>query len=111
MGMNQMGNQMGFGGGGGQHGGTRPGDWRCPQCNDNQYAFRTECRKCNTAKPSGMSGAGMGDGGGMGGGSMMMGRGVNQQRREGDWDCPQCNDMQYASRTECRKCGTAKPTQ
>lgn len=24
----------------------------------------------------------------------------------GDWDCPQCGDMNFASRQVCRKCGT-----
>eukprot|EP00500_Bicosoecida_sp_ms1_P001112 CAMPEP_0203811982 /NCGR_PEP_ID=MMETSP0115-20131106/3885_1 /ASSEMBLY_ACC=CAM_ASM_000227 /TAXON_ID=33651 /ORGANISM="Bicosoecid sp, Strain ms1" /LENGTH=59 /DNA_ID=CAMNT_0050720819 /DNA_START=35 /DNA_END=211 /DNA_ORIENTATION=+ len=30
-------------------------------------------------------------------------------RRDGDWDCPNCHDMQFASRSACRKCGAAKP--
>lgn len=25
---------------------------------------------------------------------------------QGDWDCPQCGDMNFASRQVCRKCGT-----
>ncbi|EER09619.1 Eggshell protein 2A precursor, putative [Perkinsus marinus ATCC 50983] len=28
-------------------------------------------------------------------------------RREGDWDCPACGDMNFASRVVCRKCGAA----
>ncbi|KAF4712739.1 hypothetical protein FOZ62_001473 [Perkinsus olseni] len=30
-----------------------------------------------------------------------------QGRREGDWDCPACGDMNFASRVVCRKCGAA----
>jgi hypothetical protein len=30
-------------------------------------------------------------------------------RREGDWDCASCSGHNYASRTECFKCKTAKP--
>jgi len=26
----------------------------------------------------------------------------------GDWNCPNCNDMQFARNPNCRKCGTAK---
>jgi len=82
----------------------RPGDWNCPNCGDMQYAFRTECRKCATAKPAqGMQGNMLPFGGGFCGGF------GGQQSRAGDWNCPSCSDMQYAFRTECRKCGTAKP--
>ena len=38
---------------------------------------------------------------------MRVGRG---NRRPGDWNCPECGDHQFATRTECRKCGTPKPT-
>ena len=37
-------------------------------------------------------------------------RGGRGSRRPGDWDCPECGDHQFATRTECRKCGTPKPT-
>ena len=26
-------------------------------------------------------------------------------RRDGDWDCPACNNLNFAYRTECRQCG------
>jgi len=29
-------------------------------------------------------------------------------RRPGDWDCPQCNQMNFASRVKCFKCGVQK---
>ncbi|KAF4698169.1 hypothetical protein FOZ62_004604 [Perkinsus olseni] len=32
--------------------------------------------------------------------------GGGQVRRPGDWDCPNCGDMNFASRQVCRKCGT-----
>ena len=31
--------------------GQRPGDWRCPGCQDIQFAKNTECRRCGTANP------------------------------------------------------------
>jgi len=30
--------------------------------------------------------------------------------RPGDWVCPKCQDMQFASRVECRSCNEPKPT-
>ena len=31
----------------------RPGDWKCPECDDHQFARNTHCRLCQTAKPKG----------------------------------------------------------
>ena len=37
---------------GGQKGATeRPGDWKCPACQDHQFAKNEVCRKCGTARP------------------------------------------------------------
>jgi RNA-binding protein FUS len=30
---------------------AKEGDWTCPSCGDVNYAFRTECRKCQASKP------------------------------------------------------------
>ena len=30
-------------------------------------------------------------------------------KKPGDWNCPNCNDLNFASRNECRKCSTIKP--
>lgn len=30
--------------------------------------------------------------------------------RPGDWNCPKCSDMQFASRRECRSCGEPRPS-
>ena len=42
------------------------------------------------------------------GGKNNKGSGKGAQWREGDWQCPSCNDHQFAQNTECRKCGTKK---
>lgn len=34
---------------------------------------------------------------------------TDQERREGDWDCPECGDLQFARNVNCRKCGKARP--
>jgi hypothetical protein len=31
-------------------------------------------------------------------------------RRKGDWDCPECSNHNFASRTTCRRCPYKKPT-
>jgi len=31
------------------------------------------------------------------------------KRRDSDWDCLECGDVQFAKNTECRKCGEQKP--
>jgi len=30
-------------------------------------------------------------------------------RKPGDWDCPQCGDLQFAKNANCRKCGAPNP--
>merc|ERR1712061_483496 len=32
-----------------------------------------------------------------------------KSRKPGDWDCPKCGTMNFASRGECFKCGATKP--
>ena len=31
------------------------------------------------------------------------------ERRDGDWECPECQENCFASKSYCYKCGTAKP--
>eukprot|EP00931_Biecheleriopsis_adriatica_P019912 TRINITY_DN1343_c0_g1_i2.p1 TRINITY_DN1343_c0_g1~~TRINITY_DN1343_c0_g1_i2.p1 ORF type:complete len:155 (-),score=26.14 TRINITY_DN1343_c0_g1_i2:187-651(-) len=35
--------------------------------------------------------------------------GGGQESRPGDWDCPNCGAMVFASKSECFKCGEPKP--
>lgn len=55
MGMMGMGMGMGMGGGGGGGGmqSAKPGDWNCAGCGYLNFARRSECGKCNAAKPPG----------------------------------------------------------
>jgi len=109
---------------------VRPGDWRCPNCNDHQFASRTVCRKCGTAKPGveltghPLHPQGFANPfgqpiqqfhhqpfvplhvGGSGGG--LMGNGAVNVR-PGDWHCPVCSDLNFASRKVCRKCQAPSP--
>lgn len=58
----------GLGGSSGSSG--RQGDWKCPNesCNNNNFAWRTNCNRCQTEKPGGLDDAGDSFGGrGIGG--------------------------------------------
>jgi len=115
-----------------------PGDWDCVQCGELNFASRNKCRKCNSGRPEegtptdegaeGFTGGGSfgGDfagggfpGGGMGGGFPGGGvsggfgawqvRGGHHDVKPGDWYCPNCSDLNFASREFCRKCSTPHP--
>jgi len=79
----------------------RPGDWNCPSCGDHNYASRTNCRKCNAEKTEtavqGFKAANNFPAQGRGGG-----------KHPGDWNCPSCDDLNFASRTQCRLCNAPK---
>ncbi len=81
-------------------GGGRPGDWLCPNpsCNDHNYGSRETCRKCGGAKTQE---------------SMQSFLKITGQggKHPGDWNCASCCHLNFASRTECRLCNTAKPPQ
>jgi hypothetical protein len=82
----------------------RPGDWMC-QCGAHNYASKTACHKCSTAKgENGAAPAQQQFGGGGGGGGT---GGQPNNFRAGDWMCP-CSAHNYASKTSCHKCGTPK---
>jgi len=100
----------------------REGDWDCTNCGDMNFASRHQCRKCNTPKATqsgGFRGGGFGGGGGYGyqgsgfqggGGYQHGGRTWNSDgSKPGDWYCPSCNDLNFASREVCRKCGSPHP--
>ncbi len=86
----------------------REGDWVC-LCKEMNFASRTYCRKCNSPK-SGVTTSDVPS-------SLMLASenlaklnlpGIAVAKREGDWDCL-CKEMNFASRTHCRKCDLPKP--
>ena len=93
------------------------GDWDCPKCNNSNFAFRTECNRCG--EPKGAGGGNnhrhRGDRRGndrgyqsrdrQGGRFERNDRGRRDDRSAGDWDCPKCNNSNFAFRTECNRCG------
>jgi len=92
--------------GGGMTGNMQPGDWSCAVCGDHQFARNTSCRKCGA--PKGSAGAA---GGGCGAaiGGCAAGGGFGGDMKPGDWNCPSCQDLQFARNAMCRRCGTPRP--
>lgn len=112
--------------------GNRGGDWTCPKCKNSNFAFRTECNRCDAKKPEGAGdrsdggggyrgdrGHGQKDRGGQRGdrGGYRSDRGGRDGGRSekrgndrgGDWHCPKCNNSNFAFRTECNRCDAKKP--
>ena len=86
----------------------KPGDWRCPKCKNHNYANKKVCNRtgCEESKPRG------------GGGRDRDSRGHRSSNSDGfrdsnmkpgDWNCPKCNNHNYARRDVCNRCDTRKP--
>jgi len=83
----------------------KPGDWRCSNCNENNFAKRDTCRKCNTTKGNAHPSFGTGQ-------HQVEGYGHNQidvTVKKGDWICESCSDLNFANKKACRKCGNTRP--
>lgn len=80
----------------------RAGDWNCEQCNDHNYARNTKCRQCGNPNPNPNAGQ-----------QRQYNRNNNNKNsnifRDGDWNCPSCNDHNYARNLKCRRCNTDNP--
>lgn len=85
---------------------VREGDWTCAGCNNSNFAWRTECKRCNAGK-DGAEGAPAG-GRKSFGGNNSFGEKKQFEVREGDWTCAGCNNSNFAWRTECKRCNAGK---
>ncbi|MBT61316.1 MAG: hypothetical protein CMA63_07190 [Euryarchaeota archaeon] len=96
------------------------GDWDCPKCNNSNFAFRQECNRCG--EPRGRGGGNRGGYNQRDSGRRNEGRydrdsrrGSDNRRRSGeifndnDWECPQCNNSNFAFRQECNRCQAPRP--
>ena len=67
---------------GGNSPGSTPGDWKCPNCVNINFAFREKCNRCNTLRPTpSIYGPLTGGGGGMGGVGAIQQQQVQLERR------------------------------
>mmetsp|Transcript_75464 Transcript_75464/g.221254 ORF Transcript_75464/g.221254 Transcript_75464/m.221254 type:complete len:148 (+) Transcript_75464:73-516(+) len=100
----------------------KEGDWLCPSCGDHQFKRNRVCRMCQTANPNAESPTpqegcpwcekgecwdhGQTDKPMKGGGK---GKGKSKEGgKPGDWTCPNCGDLVFASKDTCRMCGTPR---
>jgi len=86
--------------------GGKQGDWTCPGCQNHNYHHRIQCNRCGGPRagqtymppmPPPMQAQ-----------QMMMKMLGAATGRPGDWQCRACQNLNYASREQCNKCGIAK---
>ena len=82
----------------------KAGDWDCPECGFMNFASRSACFKCG-------AGGGGGDRGRFGREARPRFDSRGRENRDGvdlrpgDWRCPSCDFVNFASRSECKRCG------
>ena len=93
--------------GGDRNSGMKPGDWRCPKCKNHNFANKKVCNRtgCEEPKPRG-GGRGRDSRGHR---SSNSGGFRDSNMKPGDWNCPKCNNHNYARRDVCNRCDTRKP--
>jgi len=82
---------------GGSGGGEKDEDWNCPECRNLNYHFRNNCNSCGVANPVPRKPFNTNTSTG----APIPSKPFNPTRRPGDWDCPKCGKMNFASRTKC----------
>ena len=76
------------------------------ECHNYNFGWRPQCNNCGKARPPNPPVVpGEPEGGGGGGG----GSGKQYQPRAGDWVCPTCSNVNFASRQACNQCKQEKP--
>merc|ERR1712110_674263 len=83
---------------------VKEGDWYCPNCGDLVFSFRNACNKCGC--PGGKGGKSGGKS--YGKAKSAGGGGKAPTTKVGDWNCPNCGDLVFSYRVQCKQCGTAK---
>eukprot|EP00929_Paragymnodinium_shiwhaense_P044406 TRINITY_DN22793_c0_g1_i2.p1 TRINITY_DN22793_c0_g1~~TRINITY_DN22793_c0_g1_i2.p1 ORF type:complete len:1189 (-),score=224.19 TRINITY_DN22793_c0_g1_i2:264-3341(-) len=100
----------------------KDGDWNCPECGDHVFGRNASCRKCGCPRP------GVEEFAFNGGRQAIPSRERSRDFRDrpvsggraapqatnglaaepGDWECPNCGDVQFRRNHTCRLCGTPK---
>ncbi len=73
---------------------SKPGDWICHSCNNNNFAARIACNKCGRPKAV----------------SMETKAPPQTTTKPGDWKCSSCPETNFGSRIVCRSCGATRPS-
>ena len=94
--------------GGDRNSSMKPGDWRCPKCKNHNYANKKVCNRTGCEEPKPRGGGGR-DRDSRGHRSSNSGGFRDSNMKPGDWNCPKCNNHNYARRDVCNRCDTRKP--
>lgn len=78
----------------------REGDWECPECQNINFAKRTECNRCKVPRPL-PNKKDRKPASHLGGPPGLF--------KEGDWLCPKCRNVNFQKRNKCNRCGESKP--
>ena len=79
-------------------------DWKCNQCQNINFSFRTECNRCGAKKGSRGNPRNNWKGNDRRAGD----RKQESSPRPGDWECPPCGKSNFARRNDCFGCGRQK---
>ena len=89
---------------------AKPGDWICNSCGSHCFASKSSCFRCGEPRPA-QSGGAQGDetANGAGEGASHPSPATSKPRRLGDWDCPRCAAVVFASKSRCFRCAAPRP--
>lgn len=83
--------------------------WHCVGCKKNTSIYEKRCRSCAVKRPV-PTGAGVNVGGGASASAASSSAGKRAGSGQGDWVCAVCHKFNYARRTNCFSCETARGT-
>ncbi len=89
-----------------RHSTVKSGDWICPKCKNHNFANKKVCNRTGCEQPKPKT-SGRRDSRGH---KTSKSRGFdNSNMKPGDWNCPKCNNHNFAKRDVCNRCDTRKP--
>jgi len=95
---------------------VKSGDWICPKCKNHNFANKKICNRTGCEQPKPRGGGGRRDSGSgrrdsRGHKSSKSRNFDNPNMKPGDWNCPKCNNHNFARREVCNRCDTRKPVE